>query len=114
MIFVTHDLGIVAKLCDRVAVMYAGTVVEEAPTAELIAHPLHPYAQGLIAAVPDIERPDVLPKGIAGAIPSLVNPPTGCRFNPRCASATQRCREEKPLLRELLPGRRVACHHAAP
>jgi oligopeptide/dipeptide ABC transporter ATP-binding protein len=114
LILISHDLGVISASCARVAVMYAGTVVEEAPTADLIAHPLHPYAQGLIAAVPDIEHPEVLPKGIAGAIPSLVDPPAGCRFNPRCAHATQRCREEKPLMRELLPGRRVACHHASP
>ena len=114
LILISHDLGVVSASCARIAVMYAGTVVEEAPTGELIARPLHPYSQGLIAAVPDIERPDVRPQGIAGSIPSLLNPPSGCRFHPRCGRATQRCREEKPVLRELLPGRRVACHHATP
>ncbi len=114
LILISHDLGVISASCARVAVMYAGTVVEEAPTQELIARPLHPYSQGLIAAVPDLEHPEVLPKGIVGSIPSLLHPPSGCRFNPRCALATERCREEKPLLRELLPRRRVACHHATP
>ncbi len=62
--------------------------------------------------MPDLDRPEVRPKGIPGSIPSLLDPPGGCRFHPRCERATQRCRTEKPLLRELLPGRRVACHHA--
>ncbi|MBS0542045.1 MAG: ABC transporter ATP-binding protein [Proteobacteria bacterium] len=114
LIIISHDLGVISASCARVAVMYAGTVVEEAPTASLLAHPLHPYSRGLIDAVPDIERPESVPKGITGSIPSLLHPPTGCRFHPRCALATDICRAEKPLLRELLPGRRVACHHAAP
>ena len=114
LILISHDLGVVAASCARVAVMYAGTVVEEAPTADLIARPLHPYSQGLIGAVPDIDRPEVHPQGIPGTIPSLLHPPTGCRFHPRCARTTERCCAEKPSLRELLPGRRVACHHAAP
>ncbi|MGE0723953.1 MAG: ABC transporter ATP-binding protein [Alphaproteobacteria bacterium] len=113
LILISHDLGVVSASCARVAVMYAGTVVEEAPTAELLARPLHPYSQGLIAAVPDLERPEAKPEGIPGSIPSLRTPPPGCRFHPRCPRATDICRQEKPLLRALLPGRRVACHHAA-
>ena len=114
MILISHDLGVVAASCARVAVMYAGTVVEEAPTAELLARPLHPYARGLIAAVPDLDRPQHRPQGIPGSIPGLISPPTGCRFHPRCPAATDRCRVEKPLQRSVLPGRAVACHHAAP
>jgi len=113
LILISHDLGVVAATCARVAVMYAGTVVEEAPTAELLDRPLHPYAAGLIAAVPDLERPDARPAGIPGTIPSLLLPPPGCRFHPRCPLATDLCRTEKPALRTLAPGRRVACHHAA-
>ncbi|MGE0719949.1 MAG: ABC transporter ATP-binding protein, partial [Alphaproteobacteria bacterium] len=112
LMLISHDLGVVSAACARVAVMYAGTVVEEAPTPELIARPLHPYAQGLIAAVPDLGRPDVKPRGMPGSIPSLLLPPPGCRFHPRCPAATERCRVEKPLPRALLPGRRVACHNA--
>jgi peptide/nickel transport system ATP-binding protein len=113
LMLISHDLGVVSASCARIAVMYAGTVVEEAPTAELIAHPLHPYAQGLLAAVPDLDRPEHRPRGIPGSIPNLLNPPSGCRFRPRCAMATAECATTKPVLRELRPGHRVACHHAA-
>jgi len=112
LMLITHDLGVVAAACARVAVMYAGTVVEEAPTSDLLARPLHPYARGLVAAVPDLDHPDRHPQGIAGSIPSLIAPPPGCRFHPRCPMATQRCRVEKPMRREILPGRNLACHHA--
>ena len=114
LMLISHDLGVVAASCARVAVMYAGTVVEEAPTAALLANPRHPYAQGLIAAVPDLDNPAHKPRGIPGSIPNLMTPPTGCRFNPRCALATDVCRSDKPMLRELAPAHRVACHHAQP
>ena len=114
LMLISHDLGVVAASCARVAVMYAGTVVEEAPTAALLANPRHPYAQGLIAAVPDIDNPAHKPRGIPGSIPNLLKPPTGCRFHPRCALATDICRSTKPALRELAPAHRVACHHATP
>jgi peptide/nickel transport system ATP-binding protein len=113
-LLISHDLGVVAASCARVAVMYAGTVVEEAPTAGLLANPRHPYAQGLIAAVPDIDNPAHKPRGIPGSIPNLLKPPAGCRFHPRCALATEVCRSTKPALRELAPAHRVACHHATP
>jgi oligopeptide/dipeptide ABC transporter ATP-binding protein len=114
LMLISHDLGVVAASCARVAVMYAGTVVEEAPTAQLLAHPRHPYAQGLIAAVPDIDNPAHRPRGIPGSIPNLLKPPAGCRFHPRCPLATDICRSTKPVLRELAPAHRVACHHATP
>ena len=114
LMLISHDLGVVAASCARVAVMYAGTVVEEAPTAALLANPRHPYAQGLIAAVPDLDNPAHKPRGIPGSIPNLMTPPTGCRFNPRCALASDICRSDKPMLRELAPAHRVACHHAQP
>ncbi|MCX7363243.1 MAG: ABC transporter ATP-binding protein [Alphaproteobacteria bacterium] len=114
LMLISHDLGVVAASCARVAVMYAGTVVEEAPTAALLANPRHPYAQGLIAAVPDLDNPAHKPRGIPGSIPNLMTPPTGCRFNPRCTLATDICRSDKPMLRELAPAHRVACHHAQP
>jgi oligopeptide/dipeptide ABC transporter ATP-binding protein len=114
LILISHDLGVIAQSCARVAVMYAGTVVEEAPTADLLARPLHPYAQGLLAAVPDLDRPEHRPSGIPGSIPNLLRPPGGCRFHPRCPRATAECAAVKPLLRELAPAHRVACHHAAP
>jgi peptide/nickel transport system ATP-binding protein len=114
LMLISHDLGVVAASCARVAVMYAGTVVEEAPTAELLANSRHPYAQGLLAAVPDLDNPAHKPRGIPGSIPNLMTPPTGCRFHPRCALATDVCRATKPPLREIAPAHRVACYHAAP
>ena len=114
LMLISHDLGVVASACTRIAVMYAGNVVEEAPTDDLLTRPLHPYARGLIAAVPDLDHPERRPQGIPGSIPGLIAPPKGCRFHPRCADATALCRSEKPLAREILPGRRVACHHATP
>ncbi|HEX9524031.1 MAG TPA: ABC transporter ATP-binding protein [Reyranella sp.] len=112
LMLISHDLGVVAASCARVAVMYAGTVVEEAPTAELLANPRHPYAQGLIAAVPDLDNPAHKPRGIPGSIPNLMTPPAGCRFHPRCALASDICRSTKPTLREIAPAHGVACHHA--
>jgi oligopeptide/dipeptide ABC transporter ATP-binding protein len=114
LMLISHDLGVVTASCARVAVMYAGTVVEEAPTAVLLARPSHPYAQGLIAAVPDLDNPVHKPRGIPGSIPNLLAPPTGCRFHPRCGRASELCRSAKPVLRELAPDHRVACHHAEP
>ena len=114
LMLISHDLGVVASACTRIAVMYAGNVVEEAPTDDLLTRPLHPYARGLIAAVPDLDHPERRPQGIPGSIPGLITPPKGCRFHPRCPAATALCRSEKPLVREILPGRRVACHHATP
>jgi oligopeptide/dipeptide ABC transporter ATP-binding protein len=111
LILISHDLGVVAASCARIAVMYAGTVVEEAPTAALLASPRHPYTQGLLAAVPDLDAPDRRPRGIPGSIPSLRSPPEGCRFHPRCGLAEARCGREKPLLRAV-GSSRVACHVA--
>jgi len=112
LMLISHDLGVIAASCARVAVMYAGTVVEDAPAAALLATPRHPYTQGLLAALPDFDNPAHRPRGIPGSIPSLRSPPPGCRFHPRCPIATARCSTEKPALRDLAPSHRVACHHA--
>jgi oligopeptide/dipeptide ABC transporter ATP-binding protein len=107
-ILITHDLGVVAEMCERVVVMYAGQVVEEADVRTLFARPLHPYTKGLLGSTPVLgqvrEKLDVIP----GSVPNLLNPPPGCRFEPRCqicqGAARERCAVELPPLREVEPG----------
>ncbi|MDW8399830.1 MAG: ABC transporter ATP-binding protein, partial [Acetobacteraceae bacterium] len=111
LLLISHDLGVIGALCRRIVVMYAGTVVEDAEAATLFARPRHPYTRGLLAAVPDLARPDRRARPIPGHIPNLLDPPSGCRFHPRCPLAVPRCAAEKPGLREV-DGRRVACHRA--
>jgi peptide/nickel transport system ATP-binding protein len=112
MILITHDLGVVAGRTDEVAVMYAGRVVEEAPVEELFARPLHPYTQGLIRSIPRLDKSSGK-KGrlaaISGTVPSLLHPPPGCRFAPRCAFAMPACTEAVPELRTVGNNHRVAC-----
>jgi peptide/nickel transport system ATP-binding protein len=111
-LLITHAMGVVAEVAQRVAVMYAGKVVEEAPVDELFAHPRHPYTQGLIRSIPRIDT-DAVHKlrleTIAGTVPKLINPGEGCRFAPRCKHAVPDCTAATPALREVAPGHRVAC-----
>jgi peptide/nickel transport system ATP-binding protein len=108
-LLITHDLAVVAEVCDRVAVMYAGNVVEVADVEEMYANPLHPYTQGLLASVPRVDV-DVLDRpSIKGSVPNLIFPPSGCRFHPRCPKAFDRCPSVKPTLVEVKPGHTVAC-----
>lgn len=115
-ILITHDLGLVAETCERVVVMYAGKVVEEAPIREIFGNPLHPYTQGLLGSVPKLEsdrstgRVDrVRLQEIPGIVPSLNLLPTGCSFNPRCKDVMDKCHEEEPQLKEVTPGHFVRC-----
>ncbi len=112
MLFVSHDIAIVAELCDRIAVLYAGQLVEAGETADVLDAPVHPYTMGLRRAVPDIRFPDRPVLSIDGAPPSLAPPPPGCAFAARCPFAQPRCRIELPVVRALDDGRRVACHRA--
>jgi peptide/nickel transport system ATP-binding protein len=112
MLLITHAMGVVAETAQRVVVMYAGKVVEEAQVGQLFEAPRHPYTQGLIRSIPRIDLAAVHKTrldAIAGVVPSLLNPPQGCRFAPRCRFATAACLEETPALREVAPGHRVAC-----
>ena len=109
---ITHAMGVVAETAQRVVVMYAGKVVEEAPVGELFRAPRHPYTQGLIRSIPRIDTASVKKtrlKAIAGVVPSLLDPPVGCRFAPRCRHAQAACLEAMPKLREIGPGHKVAC-----
>ena len=110
-IIITHDLGVVAETCNWVNVMYAGTTVESCATKELFEKPMHPYTEGLLIAVPRLHVTKPRLDQIQGMVPNLIYPPSGCRFHPRCDYATDKCREQKPVLEELEPGHWVACHH---
>ena len=109
---ITHAMGVVAETAQRVVVMYAGKVVEEAGVGQLFETPLHPYTQGLIRSIPRVDKAAVRKtrlEAIAGVVPSLLNPPQGCRFAPRCRFAKDVCREATPPLREVAAGHKVAC-----
>ena len=109
-LFISHDLGVVRHLSDRVVIMYLGRVVESAPAEELFAAPNHPYTQALLKEVPtlNVRKKDFV--AIKGEIPSPLNPPTGCHFHPRCPHAMDRCRVEAPVLKNIAPLRYAACH----
>ncbi len=107
-ILISHSLGIVRQLTDRVYVMYAGTMVESAPTRKLFTHPGHPYTQQLMEVVPRLSGGGIAP-GIPGRIPDYLDPPTGCRFHPRCPHAMEICRREKPPAFSLDQDHQVAC-----
>jgi peptide/nickel transport system ATP-binding protein len=109
---ITHAMGVVAETAQRVVVMYAGKVIEEAPVGQLFSDPRHPYTQGLIRSIPRVDRAATRKtrlETIAGVVPRLIEPPPGCRFAPRCRFASAVCREATPPLREVAPGHKVAC-----
>ena len=111
-LLITHAMGVVAEVAQRVVVMYAGKVVEEAVVSELFAHPRHPYTQGLIRSIPRIDSAltkKVRLETISGTVPKLIAPPEGCRFAPRCKFVTPACTLETPALRQVAPGHKVAC-----
>ena len=109
-LFISHDLGVVEHLSDRVVIMYLGRVVEEADTETVFRRPNHPYTRSLLDSVPRIENRKRAFSVVKGEIPSPINPPPGCHFHPRCPMAMERCRVEVPKLREIAPGQRSACH----
>ena len=109
MILITHDLGVVARVCDRVAVMYGGRIVETAPVQELLAHPAHPYTQALVGSVPRITLRTEALEAIEGQPPDVRRLPAGCTFHPRCRYVVDRCRDEYPPEAEASAGHRVKC-----
>jgi peptide/nickel transport system ATP-binding protein len=106
-LYITHDLAVAAEICDRVGVMYAGSLCEVAKVDDLFANPLHPYTKALMAAAP---KPGEAPLSISGMVPDPLNLPPGCRFHPRCDSTTGICSEQIPEMREIAPEHFVACH----
>jgi len=109
-LFITHDLGVVGSLCDRLAVMYAGRVVESGPVDELFANPAHPYTASLLRAVPTLGRGRAILTQIPGTVPNMAAPPSGCAFHPRCPQAQARCAADDPRARQTNKDRTVACH----
>ncbi|HWQ58365.1 MAG TPA: oligopeptide/dipeptide ABC transporter ATP-binding protein, partial [Clostridia bacterium] len=112
LILITHDLSILGETCDRIAVMYAGKIVETGTVRDIFSRAAHPYTRRLIACFPHIGGEKAVPDGIEGFPPNLVDPPRGCRFHPRCLEKCDACREAEPEKRFLSPTHSVACHRA--
>ncbi|MGW2190664.1 ABC transporter ATP-binding protein, partial [Streptomyces sp. NPDC001719] len=110
LILITHDLGVVADVADKIAVMYAGRIVETAPVRDLYAAPAHPYTRGLLDSIPRLDRKGEQLYAIKGLPPNLTAIPPGCPFNPRCPRAQNICRTDRPPLFTVAPGRTSACH----
>lgn len=109
LLLISHDLGIVRQIADRVCVMYLGEIVEQGPTEELWARPLHPYTEALIHAIPHADGAGFMPEALPGEVPDPARPPAGCRFHPRCPLAFDRCRVEHPPLERVVGDRDAAC-----
>ncbi len=109
-LFISHDLGVVEHICERVVIMYLGRIVEEAPVDEIFRRANHPYTQALLAEVPRLDARRQVFSAISGELPSPLDPPTGCHFHPRCPHAMPRCSVEAPVLREVAAGQMSACH----
>lgn len=109
-LLITHDLGVIAEVADRVCVMYAGNVVENGPVGEIFSRPLHPYTQGLLHSIPRLDDPSKQLESIPGSVPNLIYPPTGCRFHPRCPYAMPVCKEARPPMTVEGTEHTVACY----
>ena len=109
-LLISHDLGVIAELCDKVAIMYAGKIVELASATDIFNRPLHPYTEGLMSSIPGEGKPGDKLETIKGIVPNLIAPPPGCRFHPRCPIAEPVCSRKSPTLTEDQTGHSVACH----
>jgi oligopeptide/dipeptide ABC transporter ATP-binding protein len=109
-LLISHDLGVVAKICRRIAVMYAGNIVENGRTDQIFNKPLHPYTRGLLNSILKFSKRKTGAEAIQGVIPNLIEPPPGCRFHPRCQERMEACEKEKPPFVEMEDGHRVSCH----
>ena len=110
MLLITHDLGVVAETCDKVAIMYAGEIVEYGSLEDIFEHTAHPYTEGLFGSLPSLENDVHRLKPIQGLMPDPANLPDGCKFHPRCPYAVDQCRSGAPALREVSPGHLCRCH----
>src|SRR6056297_651508 len=110
-ILITHDFGVVAEICDKVAVMYGGTVVEFTDIYTLTKKPYHPYSNGLLKAIPPVDKTTEKLNTIPGSVPNLLKPPSGCRFHPRCENAIDKCKIDPPSLKEIEPNHFLACYN---
>ncbi|UCG04039.1 MAG: ABC transporter ATP-binding protein [Candidatus Heimdallarchaeota archaeon] len=111
-LYITHNLGVIAEISDNVAVMYAGNIVEYAAVEPLFGSPSHPYTQALLGSIPRMDKKLDRLSVIKGTVPNLITPPTGCRFHPRCPYATEVCKEQKPPYIDVEPNHKVYCHYA--
>ena len=109
-ILISHDLGVVAQMCQRVCVMYAGEIIEMSSTKTILESPKHPYTLGLIASIPKLDMEDKELKPIPGMVADPINPPPGCKFHPRCPRAFERCHVERPTLKQHFKAHHIACH----
>ena len=110
-IYISHDIAVIAEVTDSMGVMYAGKLVEYGATRDVFSHPIHPYAYLLLRSTPSITGPRRKLAPLSGEPPDLLHPPSGCRFHPRCPFATEKCTIDEPPLEEVLPGHQVACWH---
>ena len=110
LIYITHDLFVVGQICKEVAVMYASNIVEHARTSQIFKQPLHPYTKGLMNCIPNRREKKKFLDPIKGVVCSLISPPTGCKFHPRCSEAMEICSRKKPILKEFKTGHWISCH----
>jgi peptide/nickel transport system ATP-binding protein len=109
-IVITHDLSILGETCDKIAVMYAGKIVEFGTVEDIYNNNMHPYTNKLLSSFPNIHKEKIIPEPIEGVPPDLINPPSGCRFHPRCPYAQDICEKEEPIMTEINKEHKYACH----